>query len=114
MMEFVDPATGGSIYPTFTCCIQMIKPGLRTQAHRQASSAVYYVFEGEGQSVIDGRVYDWGTGDFFVVPFFHWHEHVNTGKAPAILFSLQDFPLMKNLQIYREEPHPDGRQTVKS
>jgi gentisate 1,2-dioxygenase len=75
---------------------------------------VYYVFEGEGQSVIDGRVYEWSAGDFFVVPFYFRHEHMSTGKDPAILFSLQDFPLMKNLGIYREEPHPDGRQRVKS
>jgi gentisate 1,2-dioxygenase len=90
----------------------MIRPGVRTLAHRQSSCAVYYVFEGKGQSVIGGRLYDWSEGDFFVVPSFFWHEHANLGKQPAILFSLQDFPLMKNLDIYREEPHPDERQKV--
>jgi gentisate 1,2-dioxygenase len=113
MMEYVDPATGGSVYPTFSCCIQMIRPGIRTLAHRQASCAVYYVFEGQGQSVIDGRVYEWSAGDFFVVPFHFWHEHANTGKEPAILFSLQDFPLMKNIGIYREEALPGGHQAIK-
>jgi gentisate 1,2-dioxygenase len=91
----------------------MIKAGVRTKAHRQASCAVYYVFEGKGRSVVDGQVYEWSAGDFFVVPFFHWHEHAAVGKEPAILFSLQDFPLMKNLGIYREEAHPDGHQKVK-
>jgi gentisate 1,2-dioxygenase len=114
MMEYVDPATGGSVYPTFSCCIQMIRPGVKTKAHRQASCAVYYVFDGKGQSVIDGRVYDWSAGDFFVVPFYFWHEHFNTGKEPAILFSLQDFPLMKNLGIYREEAHEAGTQKIKN
>ena len=114
LMEYVDPATGGSVYPTFACCIQLIKPGVRTQAHRHASCAVYYVFEGSGRSVIDGQVYAWSEGDFFVVPFFHWHEHENTGSTPAILFSLQDFPLMRSLGIYREEAHPAGRQPVKA
>jgi gentisate 1,2-dioxygenase len=110
MMEYVDPATGGSVYPTFACCIQMIRPGIRTLAHRQASCAVYYVFEGTGESVIGGRLFQWSAGDFFVVPSYFWHEHANPSKTPAILFSLQDFPLMKNLQIYREERHPDGHQ----
>jgi gentisate 1,2-dioxygenase len=113
MMEYVNPQNGGSIYPTFACCIQMIRPGIKTRAHRQASCAVYYVFEGQGQSVIDGRVYDWAAGDFFVVPFYHWHEHRSTGKEPAILFSLQDFPLMKNLGVYREEAHPNDYQAIK-
>jgi gentisate 1,2-dioxygenase len=113
MMEYVDPATGGSVYRTFACCIQMIRPGVRTRAHRQASCAVYYVLEGNGQSVIDGQVYDWGAGDFFVVPFYFWHEHANNGDEPAILFSLQDFPLMKNLDIYREEPHREEHQALK-
>jgi gentisate 1,2-dioxygenase len=113
LMEYVDPATGNSVYPTFACCIQMIKAGVRTRAHRHASCAVYYVFDGNGESVIDGQVYEWSAGDFFVVPFFHWHEHANTGKEPAILFSLQDFPLMKNLNIYREEAYPDKHQEAK-
>ena len=110
MMEYVDPATGGSVYPTFACCIQMIRPGIKTLAHRQASCAVYYVFEGTGQSVVGGRLFHWSAGDFFVVPSYFWHEHANLSTTPAILFSLQDFPLMKNLQIYREERHPDGHQ----
>jgi gentisate 1,2-dioxygenase len=91
----------------------MIRPGVETRAHRQASCAVYYVFEGEGRSVIDGRVFEWAKGDFFVVPSYFWHEHACTGKEPAILFSLQDFPAMKNLGIYREEAHPDGHQAIK-
>lgn len=113
MMEYVNPETGGSLYKTFACCIQMIRPGVKTRAHRQASCAVYYVFEGKGQSVIDGRTYDWSEGDFFVVPSYFWHEHANTAKEPAILFSLQDFPLMKNLGIYREEAHADGHQKIR-
>jgi gentisate 1,2-dioxygenase len=112
MMEYVNPENGGSLYPTFACCIQLIRPGIRTLAHRQSSCAVYYVFEGRGQSVVDGRLYEWSEGDFFVVPANFWHEHANSGKAPAILFSLQDFPLMKNLGIWREEAHPDGRQKI--
>ena len=112
MMEYIDPATAKSVYPTFACCIQMIRPGVKTLAHRQASSAVYYVFEGSGRSVIAGRVFDWSAGDFFVVPSYFWHEHANLSREPAILFSVQDYPLMKNLGIYREDKHPDGHQKV--
>jgi gentisate 1,2-dioxygenase len=89
----------------------MIRPRINTPAHRHASSAVYYVLAGSSRSVIGGSAYDWGSGDFFVVPSYFWHEHANVGEEPAILlFSVQDFPLMKNLGIYREENFPDGHR----
>ena len=87
ILEYVNPATGKSLYPTFTCCVQMIRPGVRTRAHRHTSCAVYYVFQGEGHSVVGDRRFDWAEGD---------------------LFSIHDFPAMKSLGIYHEMPHPDG------
>ena len=39
-----------------------------------------------------------------------FHEHVNTGNQPAILFSHTDVPVLRSLDFYREEAHPAGRQ----
>jgi gentisate 1,2-dioxygenase len=40
----------------------------------------------------------------FVVPGWHWHEHVNSSaREAAILISYTDEPLLKTLGIYREE-----------
>lgn len=44
------------------------------------------------------------------VPGWTFHEHVNTGDRPAILFSHTDVPVMRSLDLYREEAHPAGRQ----
>jgi len=112
MMEYINPENGKSIYPTFACCIQMIRPGIHTRAHRQSSCAVYYVHQGKGKTIIGGRTFEWSEGDFFVVPSFFWHEHLNEHSENAVLFSLQDFPLMKNLGLYIEEDHPTGRQAI--
>jgi gentisate 1,2-dioxygenase len=112
IMEYVNPATGGSFYPTFACCIQMIRSGVRGKAHRQSSSSVYYVFDGKGQSVVNGKRYEWSKGDLFVVPPSFWHEHANSGSEPVVLFSVHDFPLMKNLRLYREEPFPGEHQAI--
>ena len=115
-MEFSDPATGGPVLKTMACWIQLLRPGIAAKAHRHTSSAVYQVFRGQGHSVINGQRFDWAAGDFLVVPSWAWHEHANDGDDPAILFSIQDLPVMKALALYREQPYADhaGHQPVTS
>ena len=113
-MEFSDPATGGPVLRTMTCWAQLIRPGVATRAHRQTSCAVYHVYRGEGYSVIDGQKFEWSEGDFFVVPPWAWHEHANPTGQEAILFSIQDIPVLKDMALYREEPYAEnaGHQPV--
>lgn len=115
-MEYSDPATGGPVLRTMACWIQLVRPGVKTHAHRHTSSAVYQVFRGQGYSVIDGQRFDWTEGDFFVVPSWAWHEHANESTSEAILFSIQDIPVMKDLSLYREEPYEEnvGHQKITS
>ena len=114
--EYLNPNTGGTVLPTMSCYIQLIRPGVHTQAHRQVNSAVYHVFEGKGFSVINGQRFDWRRGDFFVVPPWAWHEHANDNHEEAILFSVQDTPVMRALGLYREQPFEpnQGHQNVTS
>ncbi len=102
MLEYIDPATGRSPLPTIGCYIQMVRPGVSTKAHRHSSSAVYTVFEGSGYTVIEGSRHDWQQGDFFAVAPWAAHSHGNEGSAPAILFSIQDIPLLKAVGLYAE------------
>ena len=115
-MEFSDPTTGGPVLRTMTCWVQLIRPGVRTKAHRHTASKVYQVFRGEGYSVIDGQRFDWTEGDFFVVPAWAWHEHASDADQESVLFSIQDTPTMKSLSLYREEPYTEhaGHQPVTS
>ena len=115
-MEFSDPAIGGPVLRTMACWIQLIRPGVRTRAHRHTSSAVFHVFQGEGYTVIDGQKFEWREGDFFVVPTWAWHEFANKGSEEAILFSIQDIPVMKSLSQYRDEAYEghSGHQPVTS
>ncbi len=108
-VEYVNPATGGHVLPTLGCAIQLLRPGVRTRAHRHSSSVVYHAFRGAGSSVIDGQHFDWGPGDFVVVPPWAWHEHANASPAEeAVLFSITDAPVLEALALYREEPYPDN------
>jgi gentisate 1,2-dioxygenase len=101
LMEYRDPVSGLPVVPTLGCYLQLLRPGVRTRAHRQSSSAVYHVVSGRGRTVIDGAAYDWGDGDFFAIPPRAVHAHVNAGGEPAILFSFQDVPLLEALGHYR-------------
>ncbi len=112
ILEYTNPVTGGHAMPTMACYVQRLRPREHTRAHRQTSSAVYYVFRGEGQSVIDGMKFPWGTGDFVALPPWVWHEHTNlSASGDAILFSIQDTPTFEALGLYREEAY-EGRQPV--
>ena len=100
---------------TFSCQIQMLRPGVHTRAHRHIGSWVYLAFEGTGATVIDGVRFDWGPGDVFVVPTWATHEHVNASSTErAILFSVHDTPLLRMLDKYRVEALEanDGHQDV--
>lgn len=113
-LQYLSPS-GGSVLPTIACRAQRLRPGVRTRAHRHVSSAVYVVFEGSGFSVLDGERFAWGPGDMFCVPPWAWHEHANLSPdGEAILFSIQDTPVLQALGLYREEAYEShgGRQPV--
>jgi gentisate 1,2-dioxygenase len=112
-MEYINPHTGGPIMPTLGCGVQLLRPGVRTKAHRHTGSAVYLAFEGRGSTVIESQRFDWQKGDLFVVPTWAWHEHASA-DGEAILFSVQDTPIMQALGLYREQAYRehDGYQPV--
>lgn len=113
ILEYINPIDSGSTLPTMSCRAQLLRPGEHTRSHRSLSSTVYFVIEGDGESVIDGTRFEWGKGDVFVVPNWRWHEHRNRRSTPALLFSVTDQPVMEKLGLFREEAYPDGdgRQT---
>lgn len=114
-LEYTNPHSGGPVMDTMSCWIQMLRPGVHTEAHRQVTSSVYFVFEGRGATIIDGVRFEWEEGDAFVIPSWAWHEHANgSDEERAILFSIHDTPVMLALGKYREEAFAEneGRQEV--
>jgi gentisate 1,2-dioxygenase len=115
ILEYSNPLTGGSVMPTMSAHLQMLRPGEATKAHRHTGSVMYTAAKGSGHSVIAGTRYDWHEGDVFCVPSWAWHEHANGSVTDdAVLFSYNDFPAMRSLAFWREEAYPDdnGHQTV--
>ena len=107
-VDYVSPLTGGHALPTLGCAIQLIRPGVQTRAHRHTSSSVFLVYRGRGYSVINGERYDWEAGDLLAVPTWAWHEHANASDSDeAVLFSINDLPVMEALALYREQAYED-------
>ena len=103
-LEYRNPVTGGSTFPTFSCWIQMLDAGKKTEEHRHTSNQLYYVVEGSGVSEVEGERLAWEAGDFFVVPNWSWHQHMNSSASnPAVLFSTTDRPLQEAIGVYREQ-----------
>ncbi|MDP2606631.1 MAG: cupin domain-containing protein [Deltaproteobacteria bacterium] len=117
LLEYRHPQTGGPVLPTMACMIQLLRPGERTKAHRHTGSAVYYVVNGAGATIIDGQQFKWSKGDIVALPPWALHEHANSSaNSDAVLFSIQDLPVLNALGLYHEEAltENDGHQKVAS
>ncbi len=116
-LEYRHPQTGGSVMPTMACWAQLLRPSEHTKAHRHTGSAVYYIVKGEGATIIDGKQFNWRNGDIIALPPWALHEHANNStKDDAVLFSIQDIPVLTALGLYHEEEYKEngGHQKVTS
>jgi gentisate 1,2-dioxygenase len=104
LQEYRNPLTNGPTMTTIQCAVQLLPAARGTEPHRHTSTVIYHVFRGSGSSEVGERRFDWEQGDSFVVPLWHAHRHVNRSKSDeAILFSMSDAPMLKALDLYREE-----------
>ena len=104
-LEYANPVTGGPTLSTLSCWIQMLRPGEKTRRHRHTSSAMYFVVRGEGATIVDEKTLEWEKHDSFVIPNWAWHEHINRSQSEeALLFSVNDIPVLQAFGFYREEP----------
>ncbi|MBI4635099.1 MAG: cupin domain-containing protein [Candidatus Rokubacteria bacterium] len=104
IVEYVNPESGGSVMPTMSFNMQLLKAGERTFTHRHTASTIYCVVQGRGYTQVEETRLEWGRNDIFVVPSWSWHEHVNLERnAEALIFSVTDMPAVQKLGLYREE-----------
>jgi gentisate 1,2-dioxygenase len=102
-LRFVNPATGGSVFPTLDYRAQMLRPGEATRFKRETASTLYIAIEGQGATEIAGGSLDWQSNDIFVVPSFAWRRHINQSQTDAVLYAVSDAPLMEKIGQYRAQ-----------
>jgi gentisate 1,2-dioxygenase len=108
-INFVNPVNGAPVFTTLHYGAQLLRAGEETKPKRETCSTFYVVMEGEGATEIAGKRFEWGMNDIFVVPNFVWRRHINTGKKDAVLYSVSDAALLRNIGHYRAQGRPNGK-----
>lgn len=104
LLDYRNPMTGGPTMTTIQCAVQLLTPRDETESHRHTSTVIYHVFRGQGATQIGDTIFEWAQGDSFAVPLWYVHRHINRSSShDAILFSMSDAPVLKALDLYREE-----------
>ncbi len=103
IVEFVNPATGGSVGPTMSICAQLLRPGEKLREHRRNASTIYIGAAGAGFTKVGDKRFDWRRNDIFCVPSWHWHEHGNDSNEDAIVYSVSDSIVIEKLGLYCEQ-----------
>jgi len=102
-LAFVNPATGGPLFPTMAYSAQLLRPGEETRCKRETCGTLYIALEGKGATEIAGKWFDWEENDIFVVPGFAWRRHLNVGAGNAVLYAVSDAPLLDKIGQYRAQ-----------
>ena len=103
VLDFVNPVTGRPVFTTLNYSAQLLRPGEETLAKRETCNTFSVVLEGQGYTEVGGQRFDWEPNDIVVIPNFLWRRHVNTGKNDAVIYTVSDAALMKNIGQYRAQ-----------
>ncbi|MBX6329296.1 MAG: gentisate 1,2-dioxygenase [Pseudolabrys sp.] len=100
-VRYANPINGGPVLPTMGAYLSLMPRGFKGESYRSTDGTIFAVAEGAGTTVIDGKPFEWGVNDVFVVPPWKRYQHL-IGDDDAVLFSISDRPAQEALGIWRE------------
>src|SRR5213080_968735 len=69
-------------------------PGAKTQKHGHVNEAAFYILDGAGYEIHDGKRYDWRAGDIAIVHNTSVHQHFNASPdRPARALVIKTKPM---------------------
>src|ERR1700724_2970139 len=111
-VDFVNPVPGEPVFKTLNYSAQLLRSGEETELKRETAGTFYVVIEGTGATEVGGKRFEWTQNDIFVVPNFLWRRHINIGKNDAVIYSVSDAALMRNVgQYYAQGRSKNGKVT---
>ncbi len=75
----------------FRASLTLAKPGGEFPEHVDPYSHIFYIMEGEGEAVVDGKKYSIKKGDAFTVRAGERHGYRNCGERDMLLITLNIF-----------------------
>ena len=98
-LMLVNPDFGGKSFTTTNLFagIQILEPGESAVSHRHTASAMRFVVEGGGITVVNGQLCPMEPGDLILTPSWAWHEHSNPTDRRVVWLDALDIPLAQNL-----------------
>lgn len=98
-LMLVNPAFGGRSFTTTNLFagIQILEPGETAVPHRHTPSAMRFVIEGGGTTVVNGQTCAMDPGDLILTPNWAWHEHSNDTDRRVVWLDALDIPLAQTL-----------------
>jgi gentisate 1,2-dioxygenase len=71
---------------------------------RSTNSTLFCCLSGTGHTEVGGQILNWEENDIFVIPNHQWHHHGNDSVSEnAILYSINDRPLLEKIGHYRRQ-----------
>jgi gentisate 1,2-dioxygenase len=99
-VRYANPINGGPVLPTMGANLALLPKGFKGEPYRSTDGTVFVCVEGQGTTTIDGKPYEWGPKDVFVIP--PWKRYAHEAAKESVLFSISDRPAQESLGIWRE------------
>ena len=84
-VRYANPITGGSVLPTMGAHLALLPKGFKGEPYRSTDGTIFVCVEGEGATKIDGKTFEWGPKDVFVVPSWKRYSHKADEGVGAVL-----------------------------
>ena len=86
---------------TFDRIAVSLLAGSNWDVQKSTDNCIFTVIEGEGKSLIDGKLFQWSSGDMIAVP--SWISQKHTSTKNSVMLRVSDSPIMKMLGWYKKE-----------
>ncbi|HXP94935.1 MAG TPA: cupin domain-containing protein [Candidatus Binatia bacterium] len=96
--DYLQPKDG--LGQTLHIHLEEFAPGGTSQKHGHVNEAVFYILDGEGVEVHDGKSYEWKAGEIVIVHNNCVHQHFNrsaTKPARALVMKTKPMYIFMNM-----------------
>lgn len=80
----------------FLMGIAKMAPGVKSPNHRHRYPQIFYIFEGNGRAIIDGKEFKIGPGHVLRLLNYEEHTFVNDGPGDMTLMEIRVFSTPRN------------------